>query len=653
MATERGDKTAIDYVLIILTPAMIMTLVTSLVFFLIEVIYPGEYKDRLRLGFFCYVVGAVLVARISMMDEIASRAIGYGVVLAILGWLLLQVYIRYDSDSAFALFGWLINMVLIAIVWWSTHRLTWDCTNVDADSDDAGGEGLLEAAGLEPKSIRIEDRKARAEEARDPPGFSGWWARYQRFREKRMKNRPLGVWVVYFALASLPLFGLGQALLRSEDTEQRRTVFWLMAIYVASGLALLLTTCFLTLRRYLRQRNVEMPAKMTAAWLGTGAGIILVLLILGALLPRPSPEYSLLDFNPLRSEKRDANQFAPTKDKGGKNEGAKDGSSQNQKDTSEGKDSGQKDGKNSGNAKDSGQKDSKNNEKAQDSGQKDSKNNEKAQDKSESSGDKGNKDKGGQTASKQRQDGSKDKDSKESKGAKDSKDSKDGSSKDQEEKGDKETSKSEKSSSSSKSNSSSSSSNNPLTAISNALGPLATVLKWVVFAVVALIVLFLAFRHGLSFLANFTQWARDLLASLQNFWAGLFGERADKEKGSQADGDEGELIEEAAPFAAFRNPFADGSATQRSPRELLRYTFAALEALGRDQELGRQPQETALEFAIRIAKEVPGLAEQLRRFIGLYIRSEYARGGLPSDSLSAVKEFWDRLEATAEQPISR
>jgi hypothetical protein len=42
----------------------------------------------------------------------------------------------------------------------------------------------------------------------------------------------------------------------------------------------------------------------------------------------------------------------------------------------------------------------------------------------------------------------------------------------------------------------------------------------------------------------------------------------------------------------------------------------------------------------------------LRRFIGLYIRSEYARGGLPSDAMPAVKEFWDRLEAAAEQPIS-
>ena len=70
---------------------------------------------------------------------------------------------------------------------------------------------------------------------------------------------------VPFALATLPIFGLGQAILAVDDVERRSNVFWFMAIYVFSGLALLLTTCFLSLRRYLRQRNVEMPVKMTAS----------------------------------------------------------------------------------------------------------------------------------------------------------------------------------------------------------------------------------------------------------------------------------------------------------------------------------------------------------------------------------------------------
>jgi hypothetical protein len=191
-----------------------------------------------------------------------------------------------------------------------------------------------------------------------------------------------------------------------------------------------------------------------------------------------------------------------------------------------------------------------------------------------------------------------------------------------------------------------------VSAISNALGPVATVLKWIVFAIVALVILFLVFRHGLSFLANFTQWARDLLASLRRFWAGLFGGPAKGPQGREPAEEQPAVVEQALPFAAFRNPFADGTATQRSAQELLRYTFAALEAWARDRDVARLPQETPLEFAARISAESPALADDLRRFIALYVRAEYARGGLPGNPAEAVRVFWEKLEAAVEQPLS-
>ena len=43
-----------------------------------------------------------------------------------------------------------------------------------------------------------------------------------------------------------------------------------MAVYVGSGLGLLVTTSLLGLRRYLRQRKVKIPAALTASWLGLG-----------------------------------------------------------------------------------------------------------------------------------------------------------------------------------------------------------------------------------------------------------------------------------------------------------------------------------------------------------------------------------------------
>src|SRR3954453_20707708 len=148
MAETDSEKTLADYVAIAIGPVLIMALVGSLVFFLLEVLYVGQYQGRLQWILFFFVLGAVLIARISMTAEIAGRAGLYGLVLGFLVWLALLLYVQYPPGTRFAEFGWAVNLFLIAVIWWSAHRLTWDCTLID-DAVDASGAGLLEAAGLE------------------------------------------------------------------------------------------------------------------------------------------------------------------------------------------------------------------------------------------------------------------------------------------------------------------------------------------------------------------------------------------------------------------------------------------------------------------------------------------------------------------------
>ena len=67
---------SVDYVTIVLSPALIFGLVGSLVLFLLEVCYRGEdkgndWKLRLQLILSAYVFGAVLVSRISMMSPVS------------------------------------------------------------------------------------------------------------------------------------------------------------------------------------------------------------------------------------------------------------------------------------------------------------------------------------------------------------------------------------------------------------------------------------------------------------------------------------------------------------------------------------------------------------------------------------------------------
>src|SRR5262249_39240705 len=147
MSTTR-EQTLADYLAIAICPALIMAMVGSLVFFLLEVLYAGEYQARLKWILFFFVFGAVLIARISMRGEIADRASLYGIVLGFLVWLGMLIYVEYPPGSPAASFGWAINLLLIAITWWCAHRLTWDCTFID-ESVDASGAGLLEVAGLE------------------------------------------------------------------------------------------------------------------------------------------------------------------------------------------------------------------------------------------------------------------------------------------------------------------------------------------------------------------------------------------------------------------------------------------------------------------------------------------------------------------------
>ena len=92
---------------------------------------------------------------------------------------------------------------------------------------------------------------------------------------------------MYYSFAAVPLFGLGQTLLPANDTVARHHAFVYLFLYLGAALGLLITTSFLGLRRYLRQRYVSMPGKIALGWIQTGVIAIVTVLCLTLLLPRP------------------------------------------------------------------------------------------------------------------------------------------------------------------------------------------------------------------------------------------------------------------------------------------------------------------------------------------------------------------------------
>jgi hypothetical protein len=110
-------------------------------------------------------------------------------------------------------------------------------------------------------------------------------------------------------------------------------------------------------------------------------------------------------------------------------------------------------------------------------------------------------------------------------------------------------------------------------------------------------------------------------------------------------------VDTRVPFAAFSNPFADGTADGRSPEDLVRYSFEALEAWAGDRDADRRADETPIEFANRLGEPFPWLREDGRRLAVLVARMAYAGGNLPSGTRKAVGDFWHRLTTGAEDPI--
>ncbi len=645
MAADRETPTLADYAVTAISPVLIMLMVGSLVFFLVEVLYAGQYSERLLYTMFFFVGGAVLIARIAIQID-SARAAMYGAGLALVTFLAMNAYVDYPPGTPFQTLRPLVNIGLMAIVWWSAHRLTWDCTHID-ENRDASGRGLLSAAGLAesdaPKESEAEEKDAKLaaetseaaangkkkskknRKKKGPTGFSGWVGRWREYREKQ-KNKPHtpGVWVIYFALAALPLFAIGQSLIPADDADRRRATFLQMAVYVGSGLALLVTTSFLGLRRYLRQRKAKVPATLTVGWLGLGALLIVVFLTIGAFLPRPHSEVPWFGLPRAGKSEREASEYAQLGDSAGKGEGAEGDQSEK------------------GNGSASG----KNGEPGGSKGEK-------------GSGGKGQGKKSGGQSGK----GEKGNDGKSQSGEK-SEDDKNGDEKDQDDKdqadkngdnaksGDKTTRQGKDAKGKSGSRERSGTRSQPETKLGAALQKVAGFVKWLVIAVVVILVVIGIALAVLRYLSPFTAWARNLLDAIRNWWANLFGK-----KPTRAREEEVAVIargpQRPPPFNTFSNPFEDGTADGRNPAELVEYTFLATDAWAWDRDHGRPPTETALEFADRLGNEFPDFHANFRRLANLYARVLYAQGTLPTDAPQLLEQVWDQLVhgVTAAEPV--
>lgn len=631
MRGARLDMTWADYLAVAVAPVLIMLLVGSLVFFLSDVGYGGELPGVIRWVLFWFVFGAVMLARVSITQGVAHAAfLGLGLGLATA---LVMVVLVNNA---------LVACGLIVVVWWCAHKLTWNCTFID-ETVDPSASGLLETAGQDERwaDRRIGKRSA-AEKVYDPLSeetfrseetlrrqLAPWWKRaWYAISDMEPRAHAPGLSVLYFSLAALPLFGLGQWLIPANDAARQASAFRWLALYLLAGLSLLAITSFLGLRRYLRRRGLEMPASMTTAWVGVSAVLIGALLVGGMLLPLPSAQHDLAQAfrnRVLRSPERGASRVAPVKLDGVESDDPE--ASRMSGDESEQESSGERQPGQSGSQ-------------------------------GESSGDQADRAKSGERAANgdsqdasdgQRGEGGSDQshDEKEEEGSAQGPSSHGSQQQQQQSSSSQGPPSGDPSSNQQNGNSPQPSGSAPTpppahpTTPPNPLGALGSILRpliWIA-VIVGGVILAIVFRHQIiAFL-------REIAEIWRGIWRIAFPARPRPVVETAV------VKEPPRPFSSFANPFRNGRARGASPDELVKYTFAALAAWAQERGAPHLPEETPLEFAARASGQFPELGAGPNRLAGWLARSLYARQLPPDECLATLRELWDAMEHSVGQGL--
>jgi hypothetical protein len=713
-----------DFVAIAIGPILIGLLVASLTFFLIDVFYQGAYNLRLKYIMAMFVMGAVGVGRISI-EEGREYSYIYAVPLAIAAFVATLRFVEFpgllERTSP------ILNIALIGIIWWCADRLVWDCTVID-EREKGSGEGLLQTVGLdgEPEDAATSESDDRPVDVSSPPAGVGLW---RRFVEYRRRPHAPGVWVLYFSLAALPIFGVGQLFIQSDDLATRRSVFHLLVLYVAATLGLLLSTSFLGLRRNLRQRRLEMPPEMARAWLGFGATLIVAVMLFCTLLPRRNPEYSITQLSFLatssddlatspwvfgndgpedpeqadRTVNRDGDQAEPAAGPGPPDENQPASGSESSQQSSSGQpqpggsqqqggepassDSDAQlstpqqpsgDGRSASEADDSsgqpsgGQPDASqqpSGESAQNSGdrQGSAENNpsDGSRERAESGGRSEQEPDGGDSelaressqqertpddtpAESQNEQESSAKQSSQSRASdqqpsqQPQQSSADESPSEEDRSGNNENQQQERSGAS-RSNSGPRQSPSraprfsPSRAISSMVTGIGSLIKIVYWLVIGLLVIFFLVRYWRQVMRAI----REFVAAVKQWWQRLIGRSPTV--GDQAIAEDTVQRPPSPRFAEFVDPFSSGMADKYSTDALIKYSFEAFEAWGREHGVSRDPDQTAHEFARAVSRRSSPLSKHAFRIADLYSWSAFAHDSVPRTSIEYLRTFWQQL----------
>ncbi|MCY2985873.1 MAG: DUF4129 domain-containing protein [Planctomycetota bacterium] len=646
MASEKKARPeSLDFLLAAIAPVFIIGMIGSLVYFIIIVCYEGPFTARLMWILGLYTVAAVLIARIAIEQ---SRQLAFTYMFA-LGAATLIVAPRFMTISgSLAVFSFPILLGLLVLVAVLADRITFDCTSMN-EQEQSTGVGLLQSLGLVESERNASSVNATTKTATETENASELQtAKVKKLR--RRKHNP-GVWVLYFALLALPLFGLGQLVIKSP--VDRRWAFAYLFVYLLSSLFLLVLISLLSLRKYLRERGVPMETAFAIRWLTIGMTSVFVVLFLLSMLPIPG--HSLLSMDlPFHFTSRDdlqANKWGWGKE-GAPGEGPEfgkgaEGSEQNEQGDNQGQ---QQDGnRNHSNAEEANSGDQRNgNQVSQSPSQSGSQ-----KGKAEGDGKQGD---GKQGDGKQGDKAEGSRDPSRSEEADPSKQNNGKNEKRQPENGDDRTPDEndpqppkgepgqqdkppleEKKGVNQPKPEQAPEPPQPQKAPSMSIQwNLAALVQWLVM----LVLLVVAVIFGIKY-------RRELVQSMRDFadWLNaLLGRKKKSLIPANHVAEEATTLDDPyPPFGSFANPFQAGSGWSRE--QMVRHMYLAVLSWGYERRVVRGEEETPEEFIRRLARKYPEQQESLSMLGRFYNRIAYARGTISASEIKPMVELWQWLVA--------
>ncbi len=308
----RTDWTLTDSLLSIINPFLILVLLWSVVFFLLDVryVYTEVNDSNLRIVVFFFVLGIVAVNRIFATESVEDGVIyGAGLALAISLYVVIStsaygtgsvIYNLVTGNNILAFFS---NMAVVIFLWWLTNRITYECC---IDENPGAGEigittSLSKALG---KSVQQESKASTSRgkqtdlfyelEPIDPTqlGFKDPSAKDITFNimgfGERLSKIPAGISILFFSIPVMGIFSLGLRVLVNGGQEMVNGGWFYLVLYVFSAALLLVMTSLGGIREYYRNRRVSLPSLLGITWVTLGLIIIIIAMVCAAYLPMPS-----------------------------------------------------------------------------------------------------------------------------------------------------------------------------------------------------------------------------------------------------------------------------------------------------------------------------------------------------------------------------